>query len=1268
MAGETKYYFDFHFPLKIVAFILDQIFGRKSPAAPSPIDTGVREWFSNPRPGSDTGTEVISVIFKLPLSVSELSLDILRMPCQTEVWYLDRQNNWRQVLDMQRIPLQVTVARAETKSWYRHITKVYPIVAKQLQFRVTRTPDPTLQGIPYVVGLRNGLIRRNVYDRAQGTQYFEEEQDILGNVISKYIKDWDASKAFDDKPTTFWKSEPKPDPLAVASLFLDVRTQEGAPSLVDKIYLDPMYSGQMLNLYYSNDDIVGVRKLSPITLYPDEDENTFWRIGRGRSDTAAVLGTSFYRWSFAVGPLVRQDSWLGIEWVPEFDPTDGPPQNPVLLRAIPTGPTTAFKPSVFYDIGAGEFVLQFANGLLGVEGTATRTYAAPVTQLFKPGEPVRIVAGWSYDPATVYIKVINRQGDTIATLEDQPTTLPELVSMDGQLEFWNFRGIMTAHVIKLDHYSHSDAFLISPGYYTNPDPVLPDSQGNIPATTLDNAVYAAAWTAQEHGTGGGSDTHYEDKEWTPVWRDYVTQRGMMFLPQPVAMKFLKLEFYNLSEEPYPIYESGIEVRYKVFPTSVLQTSSQGPKLFTGAGGFLGLGSFISLNGVASVNWLSPQSIVNAVGSVFSPQIPPVQITQGVGYVTDVVPNMTPQLLSNESRVEMGSSYVYRRDILDPFILSQDQYTTIIKAEGLGALSSFTDVPWDEIQAENPGAITRVRSSVGAVPLRGGDYWVFPGQQLKISAAVMEKLTATSTVTERKLTLERRIRFNTTSVHRYEYKTLKRDVAMAYFAGVREVQPYTSTFIDAEDKAQFSFAQYDPTQWVANNCRQLESGPTTAVGTLYRISNPSFDTTLVNWITSPSDSWTPDHTFGHYALGSAKVSGDERNKDLLSTKLSVVPGDQISLSAWVKWSGVNVTNGEIGMVLGVVSYLNGTEVARDVVDGIEFADWAANTSNATGNVFNNLQGTWTVPTGVDVIRVRVGITNQVHSGDVWFDLVSVKDASFASGTVYKDFSTTSSFAKALVEFRDSGLIRSDSMWADINPDSQSIDDTQLAYYVDTIPSTVPGGTWGDTLKTWASNVAQWGSPFAVVSITIDGQRRYQGKRVLHFRRAPGAGEAGIKVRQFTNWVPLGLFRIGCVLYKPYANDNQITLRLRRLSDGVFVHEETVTAPSGRWFEYQTRFYEIPDTPDQEYEVSITLDGDAEDELYLSDLYCEIAQIRYFVRLGGLGAFLHEVSDLRYVDGYAQVVTTNPVTQMSIQAAIMSPESYAYGATVTPSYLK
>ena len=87
---------------------------------------------------------------------------------------------------------------------------------------------------------------------------------------------------------------------------------------------------------------------------------------------------------------------LQPEWAPNFGPTAGPPQNLVLIRAINAGPTQAFKSSLFYDVGAAEFVLEFNSG----DGD-TRTYTAPCTQLFAPNDPLRVVAWWSYDPESV---------------------------------------------------------------------------------------------------------------------------------------------------------------------------------------------------------------------------------------------------------------------------------------------------------------------------------------------------------------------------------------------------------------------------------------------------------------------------------------------------------------------------------------------------------------------------------------------------------------------------------------------------------------------------------------------------------------------------------------------------------------------------------------------------------------------------------------------------------------------------------------------------
>ena len=99
-------FFDFHFPLDLVKLITDLLHVKNfDPSAPiAPSDTSTREWYSQPRVCTDTTTEVITINFKLPLSVSEFSAEFLRTSCRAEIWYKDRSNNWMQMRDRQRVP------------------------------------------------------------------------------------------------------------------------------------------------------------------------------------------------------------------------------------------------------------------------------------------------------------------------------------------------------------------------------------------------------------------------------------------------------------------------------------------------------------------------------------------------------------------------------------------------------------------------------------------------------------------------------------------------------------------------------------------------------------------------------------------------------------------------------------------------------------------------------------------------------------------------------------------------------------------------------------------------------------------------------------------------------------------------------------------------------------------------------------------------------------------------------------------------------------
>lgn len=453
-------YYEFHIPLGLKELIED------AGSTTTVVEPAQREWFSQPRMSSDPTIEVVQVNFKLPLSVSHVAFEAIRVSCRIEVWYQDRQNNWRQCLDQNRIPVGITLSTTDAGSWYKFQSSVYPIVAKAMQFRLQRVKDNALGTSFYSVGLRQTLIRRNVYDRTDGVQALETDQDALGNVIAKYIKDWDAAKAIDDKPATFWRSQPMPDPQAVCSLYLDLRTAQGDPQLIDKVYIDPVHTNQTLNLYYSNDDTVVTRKLSPISLPPEADENTSWQAGRGRWDVAANPpvptgvygepgydpGTSNYKVPVAWGPLVDEDCWIGIEWTPDFTSDNPPALNPVLFEVVPTNTSgSQYWPTIYYDGAAGEMKLKLTNG------TDVQEYSAAVYPMFDANQPLRIVVGWRYSPAkTVFISVMTREGYELANLSGVTySELPSYITLDGEVGFSCFRGSFTAHVVSLEDYSVS---------------------------------------------------------------------------------------------------------------------------------------------------------------------------------------------------------------------------------------------------------------------------------------------------------------------------------------------------------------------------------------------------------------------------------------------------------------------------------------------------------------------------------------------------------------------------------------------------------------------------------------------------------------------------------------------------------------------------------------------------------------------------------------------------------------------------------------------
>lgn len=143
-----------------------------------------------------------------------------------------------------------------------------------------------------------------------------------------------------------------------------------------------------------------------------------------------------------------------------------------------------------------------------------------------------------------------------------------------------------------------------------------------------------------------------------------------------------------------------------------------------------------------------------------------------------------------------------------------------------------------------------------------------------------------------------------------------------------------------------------------------------------LANPNFSDAnalsgLTDWAFDPGEDHDGDGS------GSAKALG--HNVFLLSNEIAVVAGHKFDIGAWTQYSGVTATAAANSIRVSVIGYLNGAQVTASMVAGVASpsgtADWT------------HLSGSYTVPAGVDTVRVQLGVTADMSAGTVWFDTIN-----------------------------------------------------------------------------------------------------------------------------------------------------------------------------------------------------------------------------------------------------------------------------------------
>ena len=136
----------------------------------------------------------------------------------------------------------------------------------------------------------------------------------------------------------------------------------------------------------------------------------------------------------------------------------------------------------------------------------------------------------------------------------------------------------------------------------------------------------------------------------------------------------------------------------------------------------------------------------------------------------------------------------------------------------------------------------------------------------------------------------------------------------------------------------------------------------------------------------SDGWTWDAaetTSGSGGAAKLSVGTTPKLRELFSQQaIPVTTGNQLTLSAYVKTSGLTITEAS-PISLSLIPFVG---TARLTASGQPVTVTAVSTG--INNAWTKITGTYTVPAGVTSVIVRLAVTAGASAGTVWFDDVSL----------------------------------------------------------------------------------------------------------------------------------------------------------------------------------------------------------------------------------------------------------------------------------------
>lgn len=622
---------------------------------PGDVTRADRFWASDKSGINDPTAEVLEIDFATSGLVNRIAFDAVRFPQSIAIEYTtDNGQTWAPVNDfLTQSPITLTILESFPAvlpaanvisghqhpqhdydgHWQRYSYQIVPATMQKIRWVITRNPagtppvDATGSPMPYSVALQNIEVGYEIRskddiprslledDSKQTTQAFANSTDLFDSNLgfakrTRYARN--LSYNTDEEASLIWRSEPQPFPSAVVNFYADLRDDQGNPQVIDRIFIDPLYEGPFVNLYYSNQTSVSEFNSSRTALSSQEAT-----LVNGTVDQTAMtmdLGTfidpTLLTIQAVAGMFVSVDSLtsnslsgVSVPFVPSY-------------ASINNSSSVAFDPSVPWWLGfsftptgldpwrnnydnirhpvfsCSQFEIGYFTTTNTYEtitdnsGATTSTsvinvYCYIKTEMgdfqtcliYSDGvsnnlSEIDLVVGYTNGNLHITTQHHGQQNTVELPISTPfPGTIPSTLFIGTDVLIDRFSNPSVSALILKQEATPNLGFLSAPTDYSYVAqfPYQPELGKQNALIRFDPSLIS---NSAPTGLVGGPAFIFENLTWTPIPRTYAMHRGSMILPATRA-RFWNLEVTNLRPE---INDKFIPVTrtVKTFPTSVVQ--------------------------------------------------------------------------------------------------------------------------------------------------------------------------------------------------------------------------------------------------------------------------------------------------------------------------------------------------------------------------------------------------------------------------------------------------------------------------------------------------------------------------------------------------------------------------------------------------------------------------------------------------------------------------------------------------------------------------